>query len=119
MSRNRHSSGKAPSPGRGTASIFAALGDETRLRIVRSLCASGPLSITRLTAGASVSRQAISKHLRVLADAGLACNSRSGRESVWELDRKPLDEARLRLEEISSQWDAALSRLQTMVESEN
>ena len=98
------------------ASIFAALGDETRLLIVARLCASGPMSIVRLTSGTAVTRQAVTKHLRVLADAGLACSSRTGRESVWELERRPLDEARLCLEEISSQWDAALNRLKAFVE---
>jgi DNA-binding transcriptional ArsR family regulator len=117
MSRNRGSRGKTHSGARETASIFAALGDETRLHIVKSLCASGPMSIARLTVGTSVTRQAITKHLRILADAGLACSSRSGRESVWELEPQRLDEARLRLEEISSQWDAALNRLKAMVES--
>jgi DNA-binding transcriptional ArsR family regulator len=101
---------------RATASIFAALGDETRLRIVSRLCASGPMSIARLTSGTSVTRQAVTKHLRVLADAGLACSSRMGRESVWELERRPLDEARVCLEEISSRWDAALNRLKAFME---
>ena len=69
------------------APIFAALGDETRLRIVARLSTDGPMSITRLTAGASVTRQAVTKHLQVLAGAGLACSSRSGRERLWELER--------------------------------
>jgi DNA-binding transcriptional ArsR family regulator len=101
---------------RRTAPVFAALGDETRLRIVARLCAGGPMSIARLTAGASVTRQAVSKHLRVLAEVGLACSSRKGRESVWELDRQPLEEARRYLDGISAQWDAALSRLKEFVE---
>ena len=101
---------------RSQSKVFAALGDETRLRIVSRLCASGPMSIARLTSGTSVTRQAVTKHLRVLAKAGLACSTRTGRESVWELERRPLDEARRRLEEISSQWDAALNRLKDFVE---
>lgn len=102
---------------RQAAPVFAALGDQTRLRLVARLSAGGPMSIARLTAGASVSRQAVTKHLRVLADAGLACSVRSGRESVWELERKPFYEARLWLDGISAQWDAALDRLKTFVES--
>jgi DNA-binding transcriptional ArsR family regulator len=101
---------------RTSAPIFAALGDQTRLEIVSRLCISGPMSIARLTAGTSVTRQAVTKHLRVLAKAGLACSSRAGRESVWELERRPLDDARKCLEEISSQWDAALNRLKAFVE---
>src|SRR5438445_2387142 len=91
-----------------TALIFSALGDETRLRLVTRLSSAGPVSIAHLTEGASVTRQAVTKHLRVLAKAGLAYNSRLGRESVWELEPKPLDEARLCLDGISAQWDAAL-----------
>ena len=74
------------------------------------------MSIARLTAGASVTRQAVAKHLRVLAEVGLACSSRKGRESVWELDQQPLEEARRYLDGISAQWDAALSRLKEFVE---
>jgi DNA-binding transcriptional ArsR family regulator len=98
------------------APIFAALGDETRLRIVARLSADGPLSITRLTAGAQVTRQAVTKHLHVLAGAGLACSSRSGRESLWELEREQLDTARRCLDRISAQWDRALDSLRRFVE---
>jgi DNA-binding transcriptional ArsR family regulator len=99
-----------------TAPIFAALGDETRLRLVARLCADGPMSIARLTTGGSVSRQAVTKHLRVLAHAGLARSSRLGRERVWELAPEPLDTARHCLDGISAQWDAALFRLKKFVE---
>jgi DNA-binding transcriptional ArsR family regulator len=75
------------------------------------------MSIARVTAGTSVTRQAVTKHLRVLANAGLACSARKGRESVWELERQPLDEARRWLAGISAQWDAALDRLKAFVES--
>jgi DNA-binding transcriptional ArsR family regulator len=117
MSSKRLSRGRTHRGLRETAPIFAALGDETRLRLVERLCAGGPMSIARLTAGASVTRQAVTKHLRVLAHAGLACNSRMGRESVWELERRPLDEARRCLDQISAQWDAALDRLKAFVET--
>src|ERR1700722_9024917 len=103
------------SPGR-TAPIFAALGDETRLRIVARLSAGGPMSIAHLTRDGSVTRQAVTKHLHVLASAGLARSSRMGRESVWELRPEPLTAARHCLDGISAQWDAALDRLKIFVE---
>jgi DNA-binding transcriptional ArsR family regulator len=99
-----------------SAPVFAALGDETRLRLVSRLCESGPTSIAKLTAGADVTRQAIAKHLRVLEDAGLVRGSRDGRESVWELAPARLEDARDWLGEISSQWDEALGRLKAFVE---
>ncbi len=100
------------------APIFAALADETRLRIVARLCAEGPLSIVRLADGARVSRQAITKHLYALEEAGLARSSRAGRERIWELRTKRLSEVRQYLEQISQQWDAALWRLRAFVEKE-
>jgi DNA-binding transcriptional ArsR family regulator len=99
-----------------TAPVFAALGDETRLRLVARLSAGGPMSIARLSRGASVTRQAVTKHLHVLAHAGLARCSRLGRESVWTLEPEPLAAARQCLDGISAQWDAALERLRTFVE---
>jgi DNA-binding transcriptional ArsR family regulator len=98
------------------APVFAALGDETRLRIVARLSADGPMSITRLTVGGTVTRQAVTKHLQVLAGAGLACSWRSGRESVWELERAQVDAARRWLDGISAQWDRALENLRKFVE---
>jgi DNA-binding transcriptional ArsR family regulator len=100
----------------GAAPVFAALGDETRLRIVARLSADGPLSITRLAAGGPVTRQAVTKHLHVLAGAGLASSTQSGRERVWELERNQLDAAREFLEYISAQWDRALESLRKFVE---
>jgi len=76
------------------ATVFAALGDETRLQLVQRLVARGPLSIARLTQGSNVTRQAVTKHLRVLARAGLARGSRQGRESRWELAPLHIEEAR-------------------------
>jgi DNA-binding transcriptional ArsR family regulator len=102
----------------GAAPVFAALGDETRLRLVTRLSAEGPLSIARLTAGSSVTRQAVTKHLRVLAEAGLAHSAQSGRERIWELEPQPLLSARECLSEISAQWDEALGRLKQFVEDE-
>jgi DNA-binding transcriptional ArsR family regulator len=98
------------------APLFSALGDEVRLRLVARLCAGGPQSISRLTEGTSVTRQAVTKHLQVLADAGLARSSRLGRESIWELEPQQLVEARRCLDRISAQWDEALGRLKAFVE---
>jgi len=98
------------------APLFAALGDETRLRIVFRLCDDGPMSITRLTAGSKVTRQAITKHLRVMQEAGLVRSARHGRESVWQLDQRRLQDARRYLDLISKQWDHALDRLRKLVE---
>jgi len=101
------------------APVFAALGDATRLGIVARLCADGPQSIVRLTGGSQVSRQAVAKHLRALADAGLARSTRDGRERIWQIETKRLAEARRHLETISSQWDAALGRLRELVERQS
>ncbi len=102
---------------KGVAPVFAALGDETRLRLVAGLCAAGPQSIVRLTRGSKVTRQAVAKHLRVLAGAGLVRGVRQGRESRWELEPGQLEEARRCLDLISRQWDEALGRLAAAVES--
>ncbi|HEX4210341.1 MAG TPA: metalloregulator ArsR/SmtB family transcription factor [Candidatus Binataceae bacterium] len=115
MSRTRSS---ASAKFAQAAPIFAALGDETRLRVVARLCGAGPLPIARLADGAGVSRQAITKHLHALEGAGLAYSSRVGREQLWELRTKQLSEAREYLDQISQQWDAALDRLRAMVETE-
>jgi DNA-binding transcriptional ArsR family regulator len=101
---------------REAAPLFAALGDETRLRLFLRLSSSGPESIARLSAQAAVSRQAIRKHLGVLAKAGLARGSRRGREHIWQLEPRRLAEARVYLDQISRQWDDALGRLQVFVE---
>jgi DNA-binding transcriptional ArsR family regulator len=100
----------------GSARVFAALGDETRLRLVARLCDDGPASITRLTMEFRMSRQAVTKHLQVMQRVGLVRNSRRGRESVWRLEQRRIREARHYLDLISKQWDAALSRLQKFVE---
>jgi DNA-binding transcriptional ArsR family regulator len=100
------------------APLFAALGDATRLGIVARLCNGGPLSIIRLTQGAAVSRQAVTKHLRALEEAGLVRSGRVGRERIWEIQTKRLVEVRRFLEQISSQWDEALQRLRALVENE-
>ncbi len=104
---------------RSDAPVFAALGDQTRLRLVARLGSDGPLSIARLTDGTDVTRQAVAKHLRVLAEAGLARSVRQGRERLWQLDRSRLEEARRSLERIAERWDEALDRLKAAVEEES
>ncbi len=111
-----HRSGSAARKLADSAPLFAALGDETRLRLVCRLCDSGPASIAKLTEGADVTRQAVAKHLRVLEDAGLVRVTREGRETVWELEPRRLQQARAYLDTISSQWDEALGRLEAFVE---
>ena len=101
-----------------TGPVFSALGDETRLAVVARLCSGGPQSIARLTEGSGVTRQGITKHLTVLADAGLVRDVRRGRERIWELDTKRLDDAGRWLEQISKRWDDALDRLKRFVEGD-
>jgi DNA-binding transcriptional ArsR family regulator len=96
--------------------VFAALADATRLRLLGRLSADGPLSITRLSRGTGVTRQAITKHLHTLGAAGLVRHTRRGRERVWELDRKRLETAKRYLDQISAQWDEAVGRLKAFVE---
>ncbi len=98
------------------ASLFAALGDETRLQLLHRLSSGGPGSIARLSEKSKVTRQAITKHLEVLADAGLVHSARQGRESIWALDPARLAEAHQALDQISAQWDMALERLRQFVE---
>jgi DNA-binding transcriptional ArsR family regulator len=98
------------------APVFAALGDETRLALVARLSSDGPLSITRLTAGSAVTRQAITRHLDVLATAGLVSDMRRGRERIWELELEQMEAARTYLEHVSKRWDEALDRLKQFVE---
>jgi DNA-binding transcriptional ArsR family regulator len=115
LPRRASAAAKLPRP-EDSAPLFAALGDETRLRLVSSLCKHGPMSIARLTDGADVTRQAITKHLRVMEDAGLVYETRHGRESVWELEVRRLERARRCLDVISQQWDDVLCRLKKIVE---
>jgi DNA-binding transcriptional ArsR family regulator len=98
--------------------VFAALGDPTRLSLLGRLSVDGPLSITRLSEGTGVTRQAITRHLYALGDAGLVRNARRGRERVWELDLKRLEEAKRCLDQIAAQWDAAADRLKAFVDDQ-
>jgi len=118
MSPRRRSAG-AEARLREAAPVFAALGDETRLRVVARLCAEGPLSIARLSDGSGVTRQAITKHLGALTAAGLVRDEWSGRERVFELETARLQRARRYLEQVSTQWDGAIARLRAFVEAKS
>ena len=97
--------------------LFAALGDEIRLRLVVRLCEQGSASISKLTTGTGVTRQAVTKHLRVMQNSGLVRSTRRGRERLWQLNQQRLQEARRHLDLISKQWDNALARLRKFVEN--
>ncbi|MEC9363083.1 MAG: ArsR/SmtB family transcription factor [Sinimarinibacterium flocculans] len=112
--RRRRRTAAAGDPAR----VFAALGEPARLRIVSRLCDAGPLSIARLTEGARVSRQAVTKHLHALEQAGLVQGGRAGREQIWALRPERLGDAQRYLDRISQQWDEALQRLQAFVEDD-
>ncbi|HWA40693.1 MAG TPA: metalloregulator ArsR/SmtB family transcription factor [Gemmatimonadales bacterium] len=113
---------KNPSPDKGRgrggdlAPLFAALGDGTRLALLVTLCGGGPLSITRLSQQFDVSRQAVTKHLDVLAEAGLVRSRREGRERIWEFEPGRLAEVHQFLDQVSQQWDRSLARLKAFVE---
>ncbi|HET6161695.1 MAG TPA: helix-turn-helix domain-containing protein, partial [Dongiaceae bacterium] len=92
------------------------LGDETRLLVLTRLSDGRPQSISRLTSGTNLTRQAVTKHLQVLAEAGMVRNVRSGRERLFELEPKPIEEIRNYLDQVSRQWDDALARLKAHVE---
>jgi DNA-binding transcriptional ArsR family regulator len=101
----------------GCAPVFAALGDETRLRLVAILCAGGAVSIAQLTSNTDITRQAVTKHLQVLAEAGLVHDVKVGRERLWQFDPVQLEEARRSLDLIAGQWDQALAKLKVTVEA--
>jgi len=98
------------------AAVFAALGDETRLSLVAKLCAGPPCSITQLTQDFHLTRQAVTKHLRVLENVGIVKGTRAGRESLFEFDPKPIEGIQEYLKLVSKQWDQALGRLKVFVE---
>jgi DNA-binding transcriptional ArsR family regulator len=100
-----------------SAHLFAALGDPTRLRLVARLCEGGPQSIASLTDRSAVTRQAVTKHLRVLKGAGLVRDSRLGRESRWAVESEQLEVARRYLAAISERWNERLEALRRHVEN--
>jgi DNA-binding transcriptional ArsR family regulator len=101
------------------APIFAALGDPTRLRLVALLSEGGAYSITQLTETTDISRQGVTKHLDVLAGAGVVSDLKAGRERLWQLEPERIDEARLALESIGREWEQALGRLKRFVEKDD
>lgn len=117
MSRRRLNSVAAKR--RMQAPVFAALGDETRLLLLARLCEGERFSISQLTEGSKLTRQAITKHLRVLESAGIVHGRRHGRESLFAFDPQPLAEMREYLDLVSEQWDQALARLKSFVETED
>lgn len=100
------------------ARVFAALGDPTRLKLIALLCAGGAFSIAQLTAGTDISRQGVTKHLHVLAEAGVVRDVKVGRERLWQLEPARIEEAKRTLEIIGRQWEAALGKLKRFAESQ-
>ena len=114
MSRSTPEAGAARR--RQHAAVFAALGDETRLSLVSELCGGEPRSIAHLTGGTRLTRQAVTKHLRVLEEAGIVHSERAGRESLYAFDPKPMHDLQDYLARVSAQWDQVLGRLKSFVE---
>lgn len=107
---------RKPADAQVHAQVFAALGDETRLALVAKLSAGQPCSIAQLTQDSTLTRQAITKHLRVLENVGIVCSVRSGRESLFAFDPAPIEDLQQYLQRVAGQWDQALSKLQAFVE---
>jgi len=118
MSPKRRSSvAAAHVPQKPRALVFAALGDETRLTLVAKLSSGQPYSISQLTRGSRLTRQAITKHLRVLENVGIVRSTRRGRESRFRFDPQPIEGMKEYLDSVSQQWDHTLARLKSFVES--
>jgi len=109
---------KHPSATEGRAAVFAALGDGTRLTLVAKLGSGQQLSISELTEGTRLTRQAVTKHLRVLERVRIVHARRRGREHLFELDPRPIQEMTAYLDTVSKRWDAALARLKDLVEGD-
>jgi DNA-binding transcriptional ArsR family regulator len=101
-----------------TAPVFAALGDPVRLAMVSRLCVEGPLPTVLLQQTTKVSRQAVTKHLRMLESTGIVKSDRVGRDRLWRVEVQQLKRVRTYLDRISAQWDTALERLRTFVEDD-
>ena len=98
------------------APVFAALGDPTRLALLARLSDGQARSIAGLSVGSSLTRQALTKHLRVLEGAGLVVSERTGRETRFAYRPEPVQEARAYLDRVAAQWDDALHRLRAFVQ---
>jgi len=114
MSRKNHK--REATRGQAHASVFAALGDQTRLSLVSKLSRGKPHSISQLAEGSNLTRQAITEHLHVLQNAGIVHCVRAGRKSLFQLDPEPIGRIKKHLDLVSEQWDQALSRLKAFVE---
>jgi DNA-binding transcriptional ArsR family regulator len=115
-SRSTVAAKRRPSERKNPALVFAALGDATRLALVAKLCGRHPYSISQLTRGSKLTRQAVTKHLRVLESAGIVHSVHTGRETRFKLDLEPIADVREYLDFVSEQWNQALSRLKALVE---
>src|ERR1700691_4312306 len=104
---------KRPSSARAKAAIFAALGEETRLSLLAMLCSGRRYSIAELTEGTKLTRQAVTKHLRVLERVRMVHGTREGRQSMFQFDPQPVIEMKEYLEMVSRHWDVALARLKS------
>lgn len=113
---SRRTPDRKPFDRRAFAPLFAALGDGTRLALVATLSDGQPRSIIQLTEGSKLTRQAMTKHIRILEEAGLVRSSKAGRQSLCALETAPIEAARDYLASVSAQWDAALQRLKAFVE---
>ena len=111
-------SARRPSTVRAKAAVFAALGDETRLSLLVRLCDGQRYSIAELTEGTKLTRQAVTKHLRVLERVRIVHAARNGRQSLFTFDPQPVIEMKEYRELVSKQWDVALARLKTFVEND-
>jgi DNA-binding transcriptional ArsR family regulator len=115
MSRRIHS--RQTQNARSHAPVFNALGDDTRLALLKTICSGERQSISALTAGSRLTRQAITKHLRILEAAGIVHSRRAGRETLFEFDPQPIRDVTEYLEIVSREWDQALARLKAFVEA--
>src|ERR1700691_2041703 len=109
---------KRPYSARAKAAVFAALGDETRLSLLARLCDGQRYSIAELTEGTKLTRQAVTKHLRVLERVRIVHGMREGRESLFQFAPQPVIKMKDYLKQVSKQWDGALARLKSFVESD-
>src|SRR5580692_1670462 len=116
MSPKRKAAAAKLKPLQNCAPVFAALGDEIRLRLVAALCVGSAMSITRLTSGTEISRQAVTKHLGVLAAAGLVRDVKVGRERLWEFEPTQLEEGGRTLGSLAHKGNHALAKLKLAVE---
>lgn len=100
----------------GPASVFAALGDSTRLELLARLSDGKQHSIVQLARGLRLTRQGVTKHLQVLRNAGVVSSQRVGRERRFTISPDPIAQARDYLARASAQWDDAIERLRAVVE---